>query len=75
MKLEELFPGLKELIIILRPGCEGTDYEDLYEVDDINNEFLKTVVKDVKGAFENAQKEGSCQDMELKFMRNEKWVT
>ncbi|KAH6724224.1 hypothetical protein BKA61DRAFT_25820 [Leptodontidium sp. MPI-SDFR-AT-0119] len=74
-KLTEVFPNLKELMIILRPGPLGASYDDLYEVKDCTSSYLKTAIVDVQTTFKNAQEEGSCKGIELKMMRVEKWIT
>lgn len=74
-KLSPVFPNLKELIIILRPGPSGADYDDLYEVKDCTSASLKTAMTDIKRVFKNAQDDGKCKDIMLKIMRNEHWST
>ncbi|KAH7342702.1 hypothetical protein BKA65DRAFT_586736, partial [Rhexocercosporidium sp. MPI-PUGE-AT-0058] len=74
-KVAEVFPNLKELIVILRPGPLGADHDDLYEVKDCASPYLKGAIVDVQNSFKNAQNEGSCKDVQLKMMRVEHWTT
>ncbi|CZT41095.1 uncharacterized protein RSE6_00784 [Rhynchosporium secalis] len=72
--LEDFFPNLKELIIILRPGPSGATYDDLYEVKDSTITFLQTSIADIKIAFKHAQEDGYCKDVVLRMMRVENWA-
>ncbi|KAH7419327.1 hypothetical protein BKA64DRAFT_715831 [Cadophora sp. MPI-SDFR-AT-0126] len=74
-KLQDWFPNVKELIILLRPGPLGSTYDDLYEVTDSKSTILHSHILDLRDRFEQAQKEDACKGIELKFMRNEKWIT
>lgn len=74
-KLQEWFPNIKEVIVIVRPGPLGSTYDDLYEVTDSTSPVLHDHIRAIKTQFEYAQKDESCKGIELKFMRNEKWIT
>ncbi|KAF8854673.1 hypothetical protein BDZ45DRAFT_29102 [Acephala macrosclerotiorum] len=54
-KMVYYFPNIKELMIILRPGPLGSDYEDLNEVITSNSPFLQTIIDDINSTFSHAQ--------------------
>ncbi|KAE8444902.1 hypothetical protein EG329_014150 [Mollisiaceae sp. DMI_Dod_QoI] len=72
-KFKHLFSGVKELIIILRPGPLGANYQDLYEVEKSDNPTTQTIIDDTKETFKHAQEDVFFKDVKLKFMRIEKW--
>ncbi|KAG4415868.1 hypothetical protein IFR04_010995 [Cadophora malorum] len=74
-KLQQWFPNIKEVIIVVRPGPLGTTYDDLYEVTDSTSPVVHDHIHAIKNQFGYAQKDESCKGMKLKFMRNEKWIT
>lgn len=61
------------LIIILRPGPLGANYQDLYEVEKSDNPTTQTIIDDTKETFKHAQEDVFFKDVKLKFMRIEKW--
>lgn len=76
---EGLFPDLEELIIILRPGSLGADFNDLYEVEEgaattMDSAYLKKIMTDISRTFTHAKQEDRQQGVELKFMRMETFV-
>lgn len=73
-KPDEVFPKLKELIIILRPGPLGVGFDDLYEVNTSTSTHLKSAMEDVVNTFKDAQSDGALKGVTLKFMRTEKWA-
>lgn len=74
-KPDDIFPELKELIIILRPGPLGAGFDDLYEVNTSTTIHLESAIEDVKKTFKDAQEEGALKGVKLRFMRTEKLVT
>ena len=70
--LEELCPNLVELIVMVRRGPLGSDFDDLYEVDQVPAGV--TANKDlVLSTLQNEQARGYWKDLKLTFMRNETW--
>ncbi|KAK0125457.1 hypothetical protein ONS95_000530 [Cadophora gregata] len=73
--LRDWFPQVVEVIILLRLGPLGSTYDDLYEVTNSTSKILDNHIRDITKQFKHAQDCGFCKGVELKFMRNEKWIT
>jgi hypothetical protein len=67
----------QELIILLRPGTLGYDYDDLYELDSSTG-YHQALIDFVRSGFNESQEHGynteSLKNVKLTFTRVEKWV-
>ncbi|PBP18536.1 hypothetical protein BUE80_DR010677 [Diplocarpon rosae] len=74
--LAGVFPNLKELMIIMRPGALGAGYDDLYEVQESSSAYLDTIIDDIKERFRDALEDHKALgNIQLKFMRIETFVS
>ncbi|KAI9051322.1 hypothetical protein LZ554_004369 [Drepanopeziza brunnea f. sp. 'monogermtubi'] len=69
-----LFPNLKELVVILRPGTLGSGFDDLYEVETSDLEMMNDIMTDIRHTFKCATEDGHVKGVKLTFMRLETFV-